>query len=101
MYKKIEEIKDDKAALEDHLCDNEDADTTNTELFQSATLTFVSSEEEEHWEDNNGDWSKKDKSCKFDDEDEAEDYAGEKYRHFADKPENQGRGDWEYDEEDS
>jgi len=55
MYKKIEEIKDDKAALEDDLCDNEDADTTNTELFQSATLTFVSSEEEEDWEDNNGD----------------------------------------------
>ena len=42
--------------------------------------------------------SKKDKSCKFDDEDEAEEYAGEKYRDFADKPENQGRGDWEYDD---
>jgi hypothetical protein len=91
MYKKIEEIKDDKAALEDDLCDNEDTDTTNTELFQSATLTFVSSEEEEHWDDNNGDWSKKDKSCKFDDEDEAEHYAGEKYRHFADKPDREPR----------
>src|SRR5215208_4932843 len=63
MYKKIEEIKDEKAALEDDLCDNEYAYTTNTELFQSSTLTFVSSEDDYHCDDNYGDWSKKDKSC--------------------------------------
>jgi len=61
----------------------------------------ISSEEEEHCEDNGGDWSKEDKSCKFDDEEDEKEYAEKKYKHFANKPENRDNPDWEYDEEDS
>jgi hypothetical protein len=37
---KIEEFEDDKAALEDDLCDDEDAETTNIELCSSQDLTL-------------------------------------------------------------
>jgi hypothetical protein len=35
----------------------------------------ISSEEEEHCEDNGGDWSKEERSCKFDNEDDEKEYA--------------------------
>ena len=65
------------------------------EKEHDATLVFAS-EEEDHCEDNGGDWSKKDKECNNVDED----YAEEKHDYFANKPENRGFSDWEYPESD-
>ncbi len=45
---------------------------------EDVTLAFASSEEEEHCKDNNGNWSKEDKPCKFDNEDDSKKYAEEK-----------------------
>lgn len=152
---KIEEFEEEKAALEDALCDNPE-DSDKFDVCQQATLAFASSdkdkkelterdvavlcdasedylahkeqcdklydslkeeqdatlafasssdeesksEEEEHCEDNDGQWSKEDKTCEFDNKKDKEDYQDKKWKYFAAKPENQGYYDWEYDEED-
>ncbi len=44
---KLDEFEDDKAALEDDLCDDEDAEETNIDICQSATLAFASTDSEE------------------------------------------------------
>lgn len=41
---KIEKFEDDKANLEDELCDDEDAEETNIDICQSATLAFAESD---------------------------------------------------------
>lgn len=55
-----EDFEDDKAALEDDLCDDPDA---NFDICQSATLAFASSDTEDSCKDNDGEW--KDDSCHF------------------------------------
>ena len=87
-------------ASEDYEVHKEQFDKLYDSVEEDATLAFASSEEEEHCEENDGNWSKEDKSCKFDDEDDSKEYAEEKYRDFANKPENRDNPDWEYDEED-
>ena len=86
-------------ATEDYKAHKEQCDKLYDKV-QDATLAFASSEEEEHCEDNNGQWSKEERTCNFDDKDDKQDYQKEKHDYFAAKPENQGYSDWEYDEED-
>jgi hypothetical protein len=86
-------------ASEDYEAHKEHCDKLYDSVEEDATLAFASSEEEEHCEDNNGDWSKEDKTCNFDDEDDTKEYAEEKFRDFANKPENRNNRDWEYDED--
>ena len=86
-------------ASEDYEAHKEQCDKLYDKV-QDATLAFASSEEEEHCEDNNGQWSKEERTCNFDDKDDKQDYQKEKHDYFAAKPENQGYSDWEYDEED-
>ena len=87
-------------ASEDYEAHKEQCDKLYDSIEEDATLAFASSEEEEHCEDNDGNWSKEDKECKFDDEDDQEEYDEKKYKHFANKPENRGYSDWEYPESD-
>ena len=87
-------------ASEDYEAHKEQCDKLYDSVEENVTLAFASSEEVEHCEENDGNWSKEDKSCKFDDEDDSKEYAEEKYRDFANKPENRDNPDWEYDEED-
>jgi hypothetical protein len=113
--KDVKELEEEKAVDEDInrydvdvLCDasedyeahKEQCDKLYDSVEEDATLAFASSEEEEHCEDNDGNWSKEDKLCSFDDEDDQEEYDEKKYKHFANKPENRDNPDWEYDEED-
>src|SRR5687768_11630316 len=62
-------------ASEDYEAHKEQCDKLYDSVEDDATLAFASSEEEEHCEDNDGNWSKEDKSCKFDDEDDSKEYA--------------------------
>ena len=64
---KIEEFEEEKAALEDALCDDEDAETTNIPLCKSNDLAlgqaFAEKYNKENCEDNNGEWI--DGECDF------------------------------------
>ena len=77
----LRDFEEEKAALEDALCDDP-KDSEKYDVCQGATLNFVSSEEEEHCEDNDGEWSKEEKSCNFDDEKDAEEYGKEKHNYL-------------------
>ena len=95
----IIEDEEERTYFEDAVCD--DGSTKACQLSQNLILgeAFASSasEEEEHCEDNGGEWSKEDKECDIDDK---EDYNKKKYKDFANKPENRGYSDWEYPESD-
>lgn len=64
---KIEEFEDEKAALEDDLCDDEDAETTNIEICSSEDLilgeAFAEKYNKENCENHNGEWI--DGECDF------------------------------------